>query len=507
MKKTTMILFFTVVMNILPLFSQLTTIPKLWLKPYLLGDSATFVTTDGVIVNPSFSFGHINFNIGLIPKDDIPFYRYIGKDMSLNGKITVVSAYFTESRDNIGVWNISRNGADNLWLNSTEVSYKDFGIPYRDFTEQGPIVNISRLNYSDAMSDVATDDTLSIAGDGRYTFNGIFGEFIYFDRDMSYLEEQKWATYLAVTYGVTLRSHYIGSLGDTRWNIDKYRNYSKGIAGLLRSDVFGLVQSKSGIYKDSVVMSIEGDFSDNDYILWGHNGGMILPNVPLRIDTVDYLMSDRQWLVLPSEGRRAKSTSLAYRYPKAISPLGIVLVLDRYGVGGESSYYESEIYRPTRIVDDIMFFDKIVWDTDGGGSDYFSFAVVADSIDTQTKAIIDEAYNGNIIKDSNGQGLSNLWSQQKTTSDFNKSDCSNGTMIVHLTPNPTSGLFKLIVRQAKPSALSITIVDSMGKVLRRYNKNKAIEFTELEDTISETGVYLIHVDNEEERQTLKLVVK
>ena len=47
----------------------------------------------------------------------------------------------------------------------------------------------------------------------------------------------------------------------------------------------------------------------------------------------------------------------------------------------------------------------------------------------------------------------------------------------------------------------------MGKVLRRYNKSNAIELTELEDTISETGVYLIHVDNEEERQTLKLVVK
>ena len=66
------------------------------------------------------------------------------------------------------------------------------------------------------------------------------------------------------------------------------------------------------------------------------------------------------------------------------------MVLDRYGVGGESSYSEIEVYRPTRIVNDIMFFDKIVWDTDGGGNDYFSFAVVADSIDTQTKEIIDE---------------------------------------------------------------------------------------------------------------------
>ena len=154
-----------------------------------------------------------------------------------------------------------------------------------------------------------------------------------------------------------------------------------------------------------------------------------------------------------------------------------------------------------------MFFDKIVWDTDGGGSDYFSFAVVADSIDTQTKSMIDEAYNGNRVKNDTNQDSSNLWSQQKTTSDFNKSDYSNGKMMVHLTPNPTDGLFKLTVRQAKPSALSITIVDSMGKVLRRYNKSNAIELTELEDTISETGVYLIHVDNEEERQTLKLVVK
>lgn len=505
MKKLATLLLFAVIFNVLPLHSQFATTPKLWLKPYQSGDSATFVVADSTIANPSFSFGYINFNIGLTPKSDTPFFRYMGRDMSHNGKVTVVSAYFTNSNDSIGVWNIARNGADNLWLNSTEVSYRGFGIPYRDVTEQGPIVNISRLNYFEAKSGLEADDTLSVGGDGRYAFDGMFGEFIYFDRDMSYLEEQQWATYLAIKYGATLRSNYIGLRGDTIWDIEKQSNYSKGIAGIWRNDTFGLLQTKSGIYSDNVIIEIGGTFTDNDYILWGHNGEGLLPNISLNIDTIDYLLLDREWKVLSSESCRGKATSLAYRYPSGIAPLGMALVVDRYGLNDEFNSYGSTLYSPTRVVGDMVFFDNVVWDTDGNGSDYFRLAVIADSIDSPTMAmVIDE---NSSVEAANKQFSNNSFSRQKDIFDNGLNNNNKTGMAVLLTPNPTDGVFRLVIRQKQPSALSISIVDSTGRLVKKYNKPNAGEVTELEDTIDTTGVFLIHIDSDNERQTLKLVVK
>lgn len=507
MKKLTLVLFIMMIFNILPLCSQFITTPKLWVKPYQSGDSATFMGVDSIMANPSFSFGYINFNVGLKPKSDAHFFRYTGRDMSVNGRVTVLSAYFTDSNDSIGVWNMARNGADNLWLNSTEVSYRGFGIPYRDVTEQGPIVNISRLNYFKSKIATETSDTLVVGWDGRYNFNGMFGEFIYFDRDISRQEEYKWATYLAIKYGATLRSNYMDLSGDTIWDTDKYGGYSKGIAGIWRNDTFGLLQTKSCIYADSVVMGAVGAIADNDYLLWGHNGGAILPDINLNVDTIDYLLSDRHWQVFPSNGFRGKATDIAYRYPNGVSPLGVRLAVDRYGFNGEFNTYGIELLAPARVADGVVFFDNIVWDTDGGGSDYFSIAVIADSIDKPFMAMITASDSGNGMPVANEPHLNGFSPQQKDILGNNILNNNNEGMLVELTPNPTDGVFRLVVCQKQPSALSISIVDSMGKLVKKYNKPNAGVLTELEDIIGTAGVFLIHIDNEKERQTLKLVVK
>ena len=210
-------------MSLIPtLYSQTLFNPSLWIKPQQSqGDSLSLnITPTGLTIDSTHrKASYINYNVGINSIDSIPITLTLPERVFSFKRATIMTAYFTESPNKIGLWELIRDTLSPIWLNSQELSYKNISLNYRDTTETGPIVNISHFNYPvDTLSN-PTIDTLRLMKEGTNLFEGIFGEFIYFDTTLSPLQERRWETYLALKYGATLKRDYINASGDTIWNV------------------------------------------------------------------------------------------------------------------------------------------------------------------------------------------------------------------------------------------------------------------------------------------------
>ena len=76
-------------------------------------------------------------------------------------------------------------------------------------------------------------------------FYGFTPEFIIYNRRLTPLERIKVESYLAIKYGLTLDTNYIGSNGDTLWNTGQNHIYNNRITGYMRDDISGLYQTKA----------------------------------------------------------------------------------------------------------------------------------------------------------------------------------------------------------------------------------------------------------------------
>ena len=476
-------------LNLIPtLHSQTLFNPSLWVKPkQVQGDSLSLTITPTGLTTDSTSrkAGYINYNVGINSIDSIPITLTLPKRVFSFKRATIMTAYLTESPNKIGLWEVIKDTLRPIWLNSQELSYKNISLNYRDTTETGPIVNISHFNYPVDTSSNTTIDSLHLMKEGTNLFEGIFGEFIYFDTTLSSLHEGRWETYLALKYGATLKRNYINSTCDTIWNVTQDSLYSKGIAGIGKDSTTTLQQLKSNIYNDIVTIeSQEPINTQGTYLLWGHNNMDVLPSLPITIDTIEYYQILRQWKIKPTYGatnHTTLQTTLSYTYPTYAYPHGIALFIDRSNTTGLDPY-TSDIHYPDSVDTERVYFHNLQWDTDQSGSDYFSIAIHSDS-------------------------LSRYLITKTTTSEEGETNSTTAeTLILTLHPNPSTGLFTLIVKQSNPESLTIRISDNMGKEIRRYTKPEAGNYTKIEDTIDTMGVYFIQVESPSSRKTIKLVI-
>lgn len=155
----------------------------------------------------------------------------------------------------------------------------------------------------------ATDDRFGFLGVGSEAtiFDGDTGpdnylegnlaEVIYFDRALDDIQRQQVETYLAIKYGITLSSDtdgdgiafetggtidegdYLAADGTTViWLANSNQSYHNNIAGIALDG--GLAQSSStSIEASSILTMTDAGLAENDYVLWGSNGGALGSNV------------------------------------------------------------------------------------------------------------------------------------------------------------------------------------------------------------------------------------
>ena len=115
---------------------------------------------------------------------------------------------------------------------------------------------------------IGMDADGSEAQDGGNQLKGNVGEVIMFSKKLTALDQQKVGSYLALKYGISLRSNYIASDGSTSMWTDNSDGYDQDIFGIGRDDASGLNQKVSKSVSDGTVLtvSLDADFTsaDND---------------------------------------------------------------------------------------------------------------------------------------------------------------------------------------------------------------------------------------------------
>lgn len=125
----------------------------------------------------------------------------------------------------------------------------------------------------------------SVLGSQPEERNGLIGEVIAYERDLSDPEKQRVRSYLAIKYGVSLPHNYTASNGSTVfWDVTANTGYDNNIAGIARDNGSALYQkqSKNIAAGQQVLIGLStlantnalnaGTLADGQFLTWGDNG-------------------------------------------------------------------------------------------------------------------------------------------------------------------------------------------------------------------------------------------
>lgn len=125
----------------------------------------------------------------------------------------------------------------------------------------------------------------SILGAQPEVRDGLIGEVIAYERDLSLDEKVRVRSYVAIKYGITLAHDYVASNGTTIfWDTTANTGYNRNIAGIARDDNGSMYQRQSNSINPGrqVVISTTGlantnasnttGLSNQQFLVWGDNG-------------------------------------------------------------------------------------------------------------------------------------------------------------------------------------------------------------------------------------------
>lgn len=476
-------------MNISTINAQELSVPEMWLMLKQDSMNVRLVDVKDSSKNLSLQIENqtvTNFNPSLLVNDS-NVIEVICEDLSRDSVITVFTAYQTEEDTIVGLWEIGQDSNRTIWLNSRKASYNDYGITYRETNEKGVIVNTTRFvyNFTEDIDTLNMGDTLFIGREGVNDGDKNFCEYIYIKGTIDKEEQQKWESYLAIKYGALLHNIYVNSIHDTLWDSKcKDRAYSYGVAGIGRDDVYPLEQTKSRIYKDSLIIETVNALGDGNYLLWGENAGEnILMSDDFLIDTVRYHPLEKGWKLRAHTDLDSTTTKITYNYPEELNAGSIRMLVNTQ----DSVFYtfNSIILSPDLITDSCVIFDDMAWHE---GEDYYIRVIMeGDSI---YKPIIPKSDIQNISETSLNDNC------------MNDSD----SMRVKINPNPSTGDYTLSVEQTDEKPLSIYIMDTQGKIIYMHNGIEATKEYILNHTMEREGIYFINVQTPDSKRTVKLVI-
>lgn len=175
--------------------------------------------------------------------------------------------------------------SNKLYLNDVSFTIGSGGIKYG----QNGTTNTVNTNFAAGNSLHNNGSVLGSQGEVR---NGLIGEAIAYERDLTEPEKQRVRSYVAIKYGITLPHNYIAANGTTTfWDQTVNTGYNNNIAGIARDDQGSLNQKQSWSINTSkeVLVSTTGLADDNasnaamlndqQFLVWGDNGLAKAPGV------------------------------------------------------------------------------------------------------------------------------------------------------------------------------------------------------------------------------------
>ena len=209
-------------------------------------------------------------------------------------------------------------------------------------------------------------------------FEGIFPEYVIYDRVLSYSERLRVESYLALKYGISLSqaiaTNYLNSRGEVIWDSRKFYSYRSNISGVGRDDLSGLYQRRSGSMQTPGLLDIEcNGLEDGDFLIWGDNRQPLTflnrRGEPKRLQRMWGMAVTGHFLEKPSV------LNFSARQIREIDPLGYGevywLAIDDAGTG-EYNTGSANFYANTSGNNYRLRFEDIIWDKNQSGSDVFT---------------------------------------------------------------------------------------------------------------------------------------
>jgi hypothetical protein len=264
--------------------------------------SGVFVGTDKV--HPSSESGKTAFDYGETEGMDL---RYSSSDSEPDGDA------FRETSLRIAAYYRTLPPASGLWGERSRA--------------------VLTFNTTGLTNNVNHNSTFNIPLLESRQFTGYIPEIIVYPRLLTPFERRKIDAYLAVKYGISLPTSYIGSRGELLWDCEAFPSYNHRITALYRDDASGLCQRESATsyeekpnYTDQlahdyyylaspanrssssrllVIGREDGNsLSDGEYLFWGDNNATTTLNSEVWQEGLKRM--NRQWTVktnmLPSPG-------------------------------------------------------------------------------------------------------------------------------------------------------------------------------------------------------------
>lgn len=447
---------------------------------------------------PAHNMPSRSLNMNFNPCFDIPRgARFkIPFDSMLGREADVIVVYETaDTSVECGLWMLGADSGARMGLTSKRILSERGDVTYDTPPRAGAVINyLSQTSAPDGGARGTAQDPpmMCIATADTMPFAGTLPEFMFFNRHMGRDAVTQWISYLAIKYGITLfRTNYLDSRMRRVWDYDTMPEYSFSIAGIGRDSVMGLYQKQTFFADNHIVFGL-GDMaesnggnpmtmSDGDFIVMGMDSAGLSARTVLRLCGGSLSVTGRS--VVQTTGTGISSYRTFLRLDTSFAGLtSPAIVIDRSGTG-EYPQDQTEIIRPdgTDSTGNV-FFHNLHWDTDGGGTDAFCIALDLPSAesDGKSKAV------------ANGENVSS-----------NETSTENSFL---LTPNPTSGQYRLEISLSEVADVSVVVSTADGKTVGTFSGRGGSHYV-FNGSASVAGMYLVDVRCPLEHRTMKLLVQ
>lgn len=347
----------------------------LWLEPSMFNDSTFVRTTDLSVLNVR----HFNFNPVLGPKKhEKDFYKNLLRDRY---SFFIVFKSDSETKQQIATL---KRGKYNVDINSQGIT-GNTEMAYDEITaEKGMLLGFVSSNHAQGKK-----NNIITIGDFYHDNEGgkqQLMEVLYYPRILKPVERRKVETYLSLKYGISITGNadYVNSSGDTIWHQKNSQDFKNRITGIGRDDLLHLSQRQSGnAQKDGLYIGLGSidttnahnryKIKDKSFMLWGDNGKAV--ELKNRGDNATKRM-ERVWKMCVSGVIAGDSIMTQVRISKAEMNLNddgnsVYLAVNDIAAA-RFDYIDAHYIRQSREDDEFVYFDSVIWDANGDGSDSFT---------------------------------------------------------------------------------------------------------------------------------------
>jgi hypothetical protein len=356
-------------------------------NPGSISGNALWLKADTTAVkytkDPStLDLNHFNFN----PVVDISIFKNSYRNI-VTEQYSLFVVFKSDFEEERSVMTLRRGGTKVLISNKEVLNDKE--MLYKGEVNKGIIlsyINGNNDKNGKKKNSLLIDELFARDKEGKEQLM----ELIYFPRLLSKLERQKMETYLSIKYGISITENfdYLDSKSEKIWDTKENSTYGNRVTGIGRDDAYGLYQKQSGnSLKDGIYIGLgivdttnahnKYAMKDRSFLVWGDNRGKTL----LSLDKNKRLKKmARTWkmdvtAIIPQDSitTQLKINKKEFAYINKSSGKEFLWLCVNTMEYPEFNYTGAKYIRQSSEDENFIYFNDIIWDSDGSGSDIFSF--------------------------------------------------------------------------------------------------------------------------------------